>query len=122
MRSNQTLGREGEDKVSELLLAQGWKLLARNWRRPGLELDLVLSKGTDLLVIEVKTRTYAGDNWDLCQLISWQKRRALARGVQAFLGKLPSTEALTIRLYLALVFKKPQTLQVQWFPLDLPEF
>jgi putative endonuclease len=51
-----TLGRWGEQAVAEWLEQQGYRLLARNWRRREGELDLVAMEGTTLVFIEVKTR------------------------------------------------------------------
>ena len=34
----------------------GWEVLARNWRRGRLEVDLVARDGMDLVLVEVKTR------------------------------------------------------------------
>ncbi len=59
------VGRYGEQLVAERLVAQGWRLLARNWRSPSAEapgeLDLVAEEpdGT-VVVIEVKTRRGRG--------------------------------------------------------------
>jgi putative endonuclease len=51
-----SLGRQGEVWLAECLERAGWIIKARNWRRPGLELDLVVQKGDTLAFIEIKTR------------------------------------------------------------------
>jgi putative endonuclease len=38
------------------LIKQGYKLLARKWRGPGGELDLVLRDGATVVFVEVRTR------------------------------------------------------------------
>lgn len=35
---------------------QGWQVIARNYRRPGFELDLVICKGRTVAAVEVKAR------------------------------------------------------------------
>ena len=57
----QALGRYGEDLAAEHLLAAGMVLLARNWRCPQGELDLVARDVDGTLVfVEVKTRAGTG--------------------------------------------------------------
>ncbi len=51
------LGLRGEEAVADWLVAGGWTLLARRWRCPGGELDLVLADPDGVLVgVEVKVR------------------------------------------------------------------
>ena len=54
------LGRRGEDVAAEHLQRQGLVLLSRNWRCREGELDLVLTDGVRLIVVEVKTRSGPG--------------------------------------------------------------
>ena len=51
------LGRYGEELAAAHLVADGLRLLARNWRCPHGELDIVAVDGDTLVVCEVKTRT-----------------------------------------------------------------
>lgn len=57
MAAKDDLGRRGEDEAAAFLARLGWRILARNWRCPGGELDIVAVDGGDLVVVEVKTRT-----------------------------------------------------------------
>ena len=50
-------GRRGETVAAWWLRVHGWRILARNRRMPGGEVDLVAVRGTTLAVCEVKTRT-----------------------------------------------------------------
>ena len=55
------LGRYGEDLAAEHLVAAGMVLLARNWRCPQGELDLVARDADGTVVfVEVKTRAGTG--------------------------------------------------------------
>ncbi len=50
------LARAGEELAARHLTSQGMRVLARNWRCPHGEVDLVLLDGRDLVICEVKTR------------------------------------------------------------------
>lgn len=55
------LGRWGEDLAAQHIDALGWTLLARNWRCPQGELDLVAQEPDGTVVfLEVKTRSGTG--------------------------------------------------------------
>lgn len=94
-------GRRGEELVSAWLSQRGFYILAANFRRPSFELDLVACKGRELLIIEVKTRRIAVDDWQ--QLIPPRKLSALWRGAERFLWEHPEYGDFTKHLGLALV-------------------
>ncbi|MET8148137.1 YraN family protein [Actinoplanes sp. NPDC049668] len=50
------VGAYGERTAERYLRAQGLVVLARNWRRPEGEVDLILRDGDDVVFCEVKTR------------------------------------------------------------------
>ncbi len=56
MNAKSALGRYGEDLAVRRLLAAGYVVLARNWRRRAGEIDIVAADGPALVVCEVKTR------------------------------------------------------------------
>jgi putative endonuclease len=49
-------GRAGEDRAAAFLEASGYRVLQRNVRLPGGEIDAVCLDGTTLVVVEVKRR------------------------------------------------------------------
>lgn len=51
------LGRWGEQKAVEHLVAQGMEVIDRNWRCSLGEIDIVAYDGSTLVMVEVKTRT-----------------------------------------------------------------
>lgn len=53
------LGRQGEQAAADYLVAQGYTLLARNWRTRAGELDIVARDGAWLVFVEVRTRRAA---------------------------------------------------------------
>lgn len=56
MAQNHTLGAWGETLAAAYLQTRGYGILARRWRTPGGELDLVARTGGTVVFVEVKTR------------------------------------------------------------------
>lgn len=54
-RRKQT-GRRGEDAAAAYLAGQGYRIIARNWRCAGGELDIIAWHGATLVFVEVRTR------------------------------------------------------------------
>jgi putative endonuclease len=50
------LGRLGEDYAAAHLRQAGYTIIARNWRSPAGELDLVAQQGGQLVFVEVRAR------------------------------------------------------------------
>jgi putative endonuclease len=56
LESNGAKGRQAEDRASSFLAARGYRVLARNVRVPGGEIDAVCLDGPTLVIVEVKRR------------------------------------------------------------------
>lgn len=78
-------GREGEDAAARVFERRGFRVLARNWRCPLGELDLVLEKDGLLVFCEVKTRSGASFGGGY-ESVTWAKRRKLRHLAEAFLA------------------------------------
>jgi Holliday junction resolvase-like predicted endonuclease len=103
------VSQEAEDFVANILSAQKWTVLARNFRRVGTEIDIIAYKQRTIVFVEVKHRKQLPTTQqDLNQIMTWKKRKALERGALIFLGckerELPEWE--TLRFDLALVSPK----------------
>ena len=57
MADHNELGKAGEEKAFEFLSAQGYRVIARNWRFRQKEVDIIAWDGDILVVVEVRTRT-----------------------------------------------------------------
>lgn len=57
MRAKDAVGRYGEDVAARHLTDRGLTVLARNWRCPAGEIDIVAHDGDVLVICEVKTRS-----------------------------------------------------------------
>lgn len=51
------LGAAGEERAASWYAAQGYVVVARNWRCKEGEIDLICTKGRTLVICEVKTRS-----------------------------------------------------------------
>lgn len=54
---NKLLGRSGEDRASQFLAQQGFRILERNFRVSAGEIDLIALDRDTIVFVEVKTRT-----------------------------------------------------------------
>ncbi|MFD0775852.1 YraN family protein [Streptomonospora algeriensis] len=72
------LGQRGEEAASAYLARCGLRILARNWRCPEGELDIVAGQGATIVVAEVKTRTSLRFGSPL-EAVTGTKRRRLRR-------------------------------------------
>jgi putative endonuclease len=59
LSNNAAKGRLGEDRASRFLTACGYRVIARNVRLPGGEIDAVCLDGPTLVIAEVKRRDSA---------------------------------------------------------------
>jgi putative endonuclease len=60
MAHKDDLGRRGEDEATAYLTALGYRIVDRNWRCTAGEIDIVALDGTELVIVEVKTRSGRG--------------------------------------------------------------
>jgi putative endonuclease len=106
-------GREGEDAALGDYLRRGYVLVARNWRCPLGELDLVLERRGVLVLCEVKARTGAAFGGGY-EAVTWAKRRKLRRLAEAFLEATRSTHD-GVRFDVASVWLGPDGADVEVF-------
>jgi putative endonuclease len=80
-------------------------LIARNWRCPLGEIDLVVRRGRLLVFCEVKARTSLGHGAGY-EAVGWSKRRRLRRLAEAFLDRAGERPA-AVRFDVASVLAEP---------------
>jgi len=111
------IGELGEQVVALWLAGQGWEILHRRWRCRWGELDLIArqqspekkNEDTNLIFVEVKTRSRG--NWDEGGLlaVTSQKRAKLGHAAALFLSENPDLAVLPCRFDLALVRSRQQS-------------
>ena len=87
-------GRWGEALAAWLLRAKGFRILARDLRLPGGELDLVARRGKLLIFVEVKAR---GDLASAAEAVTPRQRQRIARAAEIFLSRNPQLAGLDQR-------------------------
>jgi putative endonuclease len=94
--SRTELGRRAEQLAAQQLLAEGYRLLERNYRIRSGEIDLIAEEGEILCFVEVRSRRNAELGHPL-ETIDHRKRRRLLRAAEHYLtvraapGPLPFT-------------------------------
>jgi len=86
MGKGHELGRRGEALAAALLEAEGWRILARNFRFRRKEIDLIARRGDVVAFIEVKTRAGSGYGHPL-EAVTWAKRREIETVARAWVAR-----------------------------------
>ena len=82
------------------LRLRGWRILARGWRCPSGEIDILARRGRVLAIIEVKSRNQIDA---AASALLPRQRRRIARAAEAFLLSRPDLARLDLRFDLMLV-------------------
>lgn len=80
----QQLGKKGEFKAQEFLVANGYKILNTNWKSRHYEIDIIAIKDNTLIIVEVKTRStdYFGNPSDFVQS---KKHQSLYKATEEYI-------------------------------------
>ena len=100
------------------LRLRGYRILARRFRVPSGEVDLIARRGRVLAAIEVKARPSVAT---ASEAISPRQRRRVARALEHFLAQRPELASLALRFDVMLVMpgRLPQHIADAWRG-DLP--
>ena len=96
----QRRGRAAEWLCLWHLRLHGWHIVARGWRCPSGEIDILARRGKILAVVEVKSR---GEIATAASALAPRQRRRIARAAEAFLLSRPDLAGLDLRFDLMLV-------------------
>jgi len=89
-------GAQAELRAEQHLLSKGLKPVTRNWRCPLGELDVVMSDGDTLVIVEVRARSTASHGGAL-ESVDARKRGKLMRTALAFVQAHPEWQDAAIR-------------------------
>jgi putative endonuclease len=94
------LGVSAESRAAAVLLAKGYRIVARRWRSPVGEVDLVARRGRLLVFVEVKAR---GRLDDAAEAVTIRQRRRIAAAAEAWLASHADDLTCDIRFDAVLV-------------------
>ena len=100
--NHRAAGARAERRVRRHYLLRGYRILAANARAGGNELDLVVRRGTRLVVCEVKMRQ-GPEFGDPAEAVGPEKERRVRRAAEAFLARHPELDRLEVALEVAAV-------------------
>jgi putative endonuclease len=89
-------GADAETRALRHLEAQGLKLVTRNWRTTGGELDLVLRDRDTLVIAEVRARSRS-DFGGAAASVDSRKRARIVHAARAYLAGHPQFARLAVR-------------------------
>lgn len=87
-------GRHAEWLAALRLMLAGYRIVARNYRSPVGEIDLIARRGATLIFVEVKTR--AG-HAAAAESISARQQARIRRAAEAFLAGRPDLATFSLR-------------------------
>lgn len=108
------LGRQAERLAARALRRAGLRVLARNYRCPAGEIDIVARDGNVLVFVEVKARR--DDPEAPAQALSHAKRHRLTRLARYYLGAINRPDAPARFDVVTVVFHTDRPPQVHHYP------
>jgi putative endonuclease len=94
------LGLSAESRAAAFLIAKGFRILARRWRSPAGEIDIVARRRRLLVFVEVKAR----DTLDgAAESVTPQQKRRICAAAEAWLAANPDDSVTDMRFDAVLV-------------------
>src|ERR1700685_467693 len=88
------LGRSAESRAAMLLIAKGHRIVARRWKTPVGEIDIVARRRRDLVFVEVKARDRLDD---AAEAVTERSRRRIIAAAEYWLARYPDDAQCYIR-------------------------
>ncbi len=109
-RIAKTAGQAGEEAAACYLEQLGWRILARNCRLPGGEIDIIAQDGGCLVFVEVKTRRSSRFGSPF-EAVDSRKQQRLATAALAYMSK--RNLDMAARFDVAAVFPEHDSFRVE---------
>ena len=91
------IGQRAEDAAATYLLANGYQIVARNWKTKACEIDIIATKSHMVHFVEVKYRRTGGQGGGIAA-ITPQKLRQMKRAATIWLQHNRATDAVLAAL------------------------
>jgi putative endonuclease len=96
----QSFGLSAESTAAALLIGKGYRILARRWRSPFGEIDIVARNRSTVIFVEVKARSALDD---AAYAVTPRQRRRIIDAASAWLASRPDLSGLDARFDVVLV-------------------
>jgi putative endonuclease len=93
-------GLSAESRAAMLLIAKGFRILARRWKSPVGEIDIVARRRNLLIFVEVKARETLDD---AAWAVTERQRSRIVAAAEAWLARFPDSSVRDIRFDAMLV-------------------
>ena len=105
-KSNQELARIGEEHAARYLRSRGYRIVERNYRGAGAEVDIVAEHRGTLVFVEVKARS--SDEYGAPrEAVTWWKQHRIARAAACYVALREGRERV-MRFDVVEVFLTPE--------------
>jgi putative endonuclease len=110
------LGIRGERLAADFFLAKGFSVIARNWTCKYGELDLVIRRGDEIRIVEVKTRRTSPGPWVTHETVSAAKMARVAEAAARFFAAHPELPQAAHFDVFTVTFIGNAPPDLQWLP------
>ena len=93
-------GLSAESRAAALLVAKGFRIIARRWRSPVGEIDIVARRRSLLVFVEVKARN---DLDEAAESVTMRQRSRIANAAEAYIATYPAPKITEMRFDAILV-------------------
>ena len=93
-RAAESRGRRAETLAAWFLRLKGYRILARRFRTPAGEIDLIARRGRTIAFVEVKRRATLAE---AAEAVTARSRARIARAAGLWLARNPAAAELTLR-------------------------
>lgn len=107
MAEHNEFGKLAEDYVTEKYIKNNYKILERNWRFYPLEIDIIATRDNQLVIVEVKARSY-DDLLSPEEAVDKKKKQFLIKAANEYIEQ--NQLDLECRFDIAVVLKKQDKL------------
>ena len=94
------LGLSAESRAAMFLIAKGYRIVARRWKTPSGEVDIVARRRRALVFVEVKARAHADD---AAEAVTERGKRRIVAAAELWLAHNPDDAQREIRFDVMLV-------------------
>lgn len=94
------LGLSAESRAAYFLIAKAYRILARRWKTPFGEIDIVARRGNDLVFVEVKARESLDE---AAEAVTGRSKQRILAAAELWLAHRPADAQCAIRFDVVLI-------------------